>query len=81
MTTDTRLNLIAEIESWGYIVNSQPMAGHEDQFDMWLRAVLEKIENEANALRETYGYRGKSSRLLDALHRAMPTPDWAIELK
>jgi hypothetical protein len=68
----------AVFEHYGYSVMSEPMVG---QFDIWLSGLADEakaLEERAEFYRRTYGFRGTSKRLLDALHTVPETFNAAV---
>lgn len=73
--------LKAAIEGHGYFVTSEPIEGEEKQYAEYLRQALNKIENFIKIDAEIHHFRGLSKRALTSLHKAIPEPGWAIEVK
>lgn len=69
------------IESYGYFVDAQPIEGEEETFAKHLEEGLAKIEANFKFNAEQYGFRGKSKRAMDALHRQLPEPIWGIGVR
>lgn len=65
-------------EAYGYAVDAQPMPGREEQFAAALAEGFAKVENTFAFQAKHYGFRGKSRRAMDALHRSLPEPVWGV---
>ena len=70
--SDEQLHLFCKVsdvfEYYGYSILSEPLVG---SFDLWLSCLddeAKKLERRAQSLRDQYGVRGRSKRLLKMLH-------------
>lgn len=73
--------LIYAFEAYGYFVDAQPIEGQEDQFCKHLEEGLEKVEKLFNYNAKAYGFKGKSKRAMDSLHRQLPEPVWGVGVR
>lgn len=68
-------------EAYGYFVDAQPVPGQEETFAKHLADGLAKVEAAFQSNAEQYGFRGKSKRAMDSLHRQMPEPIWGVGVR
>ena len=68
-------------EAYGYFVDAQPIEGQEELFADSLAEGLAKVEEIFKFNADNYGFRGKSKRALESLHRSLPNPVWGVSVK
>lgn len=68
-------------EAYGYFVDAQPIEGQEEEFTNHLAEGLAKVEKIFNYNAKQYGFRGKSKRAMDSLHKSLPEPVWGVGVK
>lgn len=82
MTTQRIIDqLIAAIESYGYIVLSEPIVGSEEIYAESLRMAYAQIIAVTVKNQHRYGTHEKSKRGLSLLHTSLPNPAWGIEIR
>lgn len=68
-------------EAYGYFVDAQPIAGQEADFANHLAQGLAKVEAAFKFNAEHHGFRGRSKRAIDSLHRSLPEPVWGVGVR
>ncbi len=68
-------------EAYGYFVDAQPIEGEEETFANHLQEDLNKVEDTFYFNSKRYGFRGKSKRAIEILHRALPEPVWGVGIR
>lgn len=68
-------------EAYGYFVDAQPVHGEEETFANHLAEGFAKVEAAFKFNADRYGFRGKSKRALESLHRQLPEPAWGVGVR
>ena len=68
-------------EAYGYFVDAQPIEGEEETFANHLQEGFNKVEELFNYNAKQYGFRGKSKRAIEILHRSLPEPVWGVGIR
>lgn len=68
-------------EAYGYFVDAKPIDGEEETFANHLAEGLAKVETTFEFNAKHYGFRGKSKRAMQSLHRALPDPTWGVGVR
>lgn len=73
--------LIYALEAYGYFVDAQPIVGEEEDFAKHLEEGFAKVEAMFKFNAKNYGFKGKSKRAMDSLHKQLPEPVWGITVR
>lgn len=73
--------LTYSFEAYGYFVDAKQIPGEEEAFAKHLANGLAKVEEAFKSNADHYGFRGKSKRAMDFLHRQIPEPVWGVGVR
>lgn len=68
-------------EAYGYFVYAQPIEGKEEEFASHLTEGLAKVEEVFKFNAKYYGFKGKSKRAMESLHKSLPEPIWGVNIR
>lgn len=81
MSVERRIEqFVSVLESYGYVVISEPVRGKEEQFAEHLKLAYDRVIATTVVNETRYKTRGRSKRALANLHSALPNPAWGVEV-